>query len=384
METTNQKWQIPPAGLWGFSHCGGYDTWYPWSGLSNADRLARLLADLEASGANSFRPQVHWHQVEGFIADGGPARAEDVTEEMVAAYAAGEGTTWGLYDQLVDGMVARRIEPHLVVGAAYDFQVPGSPTGRAVPDAIGRERYIARAYLHVRAAVRRYSDRVHMWQLENELNGAGEMLLVRWRSGRAWVDTGFQTALLEALCRAVAEEDPTALRSHNFITDIRIIRGLYDWRHDVERWHPFLDIIGADSYPNYLFGWPSRGRAVGKRVAQVVEVARGKPVMVLECGYPVRPAHRGMSEGRQVQYARDAIAFAAEAGACGFYLYELCSPEGFPVEGPWSNRWLQSIEPWWGMVRKDDTLRPSFYAYREAMEGARRTSMGRTAKGIAT
>ena len=57
--------------------------------------------------------------------------------------------------------------------------------------------------------------------------------------------------------------------------------------------------------------------------------------------------------------------------ALGFYYYELCSPEGFPVEGPWSNRFFQSIEPWWGMVRRDDSRRASWFEYRRAMEEAR-------------
>ena len=370
------KWEVPDSGLWGFSHCGFFDTWYPWSGLPYGARLARLVDDLVASGANSFRPQIHWHQVEPMLTPklSGPG---DVTDELVDGYSkGGNGIHWDLYDQMIDALVRANVEPHIVIGAAYDFQVPsttvGRAPGRAVPDNIGRDRYLAHIYLHARAAVRRYRDRVHLWQLENELNGAGEtMLVVRWRTGWSWFDTGFQTAIIEVLASAVREEDPTALTSHNFVTDWKLIKGIYDWKVDVGRWLPFLDIVGVDSYPNYLFGWPSRGCSVGKKVRGAVQVSAGKPVMVLETGYPVRPRHRGMSEGRQVEYARDAIGSSVEAGACGFYHYELCSPEGYPNEGPWSNRFAQSIEPWWGFVRRDDSKRPAWFEYQRAMENAR-------------
>jgi hypothetical protein len=374
--TATEKWRIPDSGLWGFSHCGFYDTWYPWSGMEYEGRLARLVEDMVEIGADSFRPQIHWHQVEPFLGAGltGPG---DVTEEIVENYAKGDDQVrWDLYDRLVDSLVEAGIEPHVVICAAYDFQVPASVAGRtcarAVPDCIGRDRYLGHIYLHARAAVRRYRDRVHIWQLENELNGAGEtMLMAHWRTGRSWFDSGFLTAIMEVLSRAVREEDPTALTSHNFLTEVRIIRDFFDWRNDVRRWLPFLDIVGVDPYPNYLIGWPSRGRAVGKRVRQAVEVAEGRPVMVLESGYPVRPWYRGMSEARQAEYACDAPAAAVEAGACGFYYYELCSPEGYPVAGPWSDRYFQSIEPWWGLVRKDDTRRPAWFEYGKAMENAR-------------
>jgi len=46
-----EKWKIPEVGLWGFSHCGSHDTWYPWSSLSYEGKLSRLLKD-ESRGRN--------------------------------------------------------------------------------------------------------------------------------------------------------------------------------------------------------------------------------------------------------------------------------------------------------------------------------------------
>jgi hypothetical protein len=71
---------------------------------------------------------------------------------------------------------------------------------------------------------------------------------------------------MDMLSRAVLEEDPGALRSHNFVTNFKVIKGYYDWRNDIERWSSFVEIVGVDSYPNYIIGWPSMGRSLGKTV----------------------------------------------------------------------------------------------------------------------
>jgi hypothetical protein len=308
------------------------------------------------------------------LSERAPARPDEVTEDAIATYEA--AASWEFYDSMVDSLVVAGLVPHLVLGAAYDFQLPsmvlGGKTVRATPEVLGRDRYLASLYVHARAAARRYRGRVRIWQLENELNAAGEtMLLVRWRSGRCWLDAGFLTAVMEVLCRAVRQEDPTALTSHNFHSQWRVIRGAYDWRRDIRRWSRFLDVVGVDSFPNYIWGRPPLGRRVGSKVAQAVQVAEGRPVMVLESGYPVRPWWRGMSERGQAVFARDAVEATVRAGGRGFYYYTLVSPEGLEVEGPWSNRFVQSVEPWWGMVRRDDTLRPSWQAYRVAVAKAK-------------
>lgn len=375
-----EKYGLPEAGMWGFSHCGSFDSLYPWSGLSVAERIERLVRDLVEVGADSFRPHVHWHIVEPALA-AGLACPEDVTDELVSSYAGDRGgMAWAAYDLMIDRLVSAGITPHVVLAAGYDFELPVSTEGRtcarATPDCAGLDRYLGQAYLHARAVVRRYKGRVNVWQLENELNVAGEtMLLARWRSSRSWFDRGFQDALMGALSAAVREEDPGALTSHNFHTDIRLVRGAYHWTDDVLRWSRHIDIVGIDTFPNYLIGWPSRGGAVGKKVIEAREVAGGRPVVVMESGYPARPPFRGMSEARQASYVCDALASAARAGARGFYYYCLCSPEGFPVQGPWSNRLVQAVEPWWGFIRSDDSKRAAWFECRRALEDARTTAM---------
>ena len=222
-----KAWRVPEEGLWGFAHCAFYDSWYPWSNSGFAERLRMLVMDLLESGANSFRPQLHWHQVQETVPHGLRSPG-DVSDEMVDRLARGEGARWELYDSMVDSLIAAGMVPHLVLGAAYDFQIPSTSQGgcsdRARPDVIGMDSYLGQLYLHARAAARRYRGRVRIWQLENELNCAGEtMLLAGWRTGRAWLDSGFLTSVIEVLSRAVREEDPGALTSHNFHTQWRVL-----------------------------------------------------------------------------------------------------------------------------------------------------------------
>ncbi len=373
-----RRWRIPDTGLWGFSHCGFYDTWYPWSGLPYEGRLERLVGDMVQLGADSFRPQIHWHQVEPSLAAGlsGP---QDVTDELVDSYAGGdELIRWELYDMLIDSLVAADIEPHVVIAAAYDFQLPASRAGRTcarvTPDCLGRT---GTRVTPTSTPGRRSGDTVTgctcgNWRTSSTARGdaaAGGLedreIVVRLRD--------FRTALIEVLSRAVREEDPTALTSHNFLSEIRIIRDAFDWRNDVRRWLPYLDIVGVDPYPNYLFGWPSRGRAVGKRGEAGGRGLGGPSGDGPRIWLSRQATPEGYERGRQAEFVCDATASSVEAGACGFYYYELCSPEGYPVQGPWTNKYFQSIEPWWGLVRNDDTRRPAWYEYQAASgEGARR------------
>jgi hypothetical protein len=56
--------------------------------------------------------------------------------------------------------------------------------------------------------------------------------------------------------------------------------------------------------------------------ARVVAVqACGRPVMVMETGYPTGPAEGGYDEGKQAQFIRDAFDSSVAAGVRGFFLF---------------------------------------------------------------
>ena len=351
----------------GFSHMNFFNSLYPWErGLTDNERIDRAVADMRELGANAFRPWIHWSVVEPIVTP--PLqRIEDVTEDMVAEYLGDERLNWEPYDHMLDACTKAGIELHIVLGGGYDFGLPTyahAVSGlRFMPGVVGREHYLGRLYLHARAAVRRYRSDVKLWQLENELNAAGETkTFVKWRRGGMWWDWSFLTAVMRTLHRAVKEEDPRALVSHNFQTDYRRLPGLLDWKNDVKRWFDMVDIIGVDRYPDYMLGYWSRGKEVARTVAAAKDISAGKPVMVLEAGYPTAPAFRGFSDRGQVSYLETAVAPSIEAGADGFYYYNLVSPEG-------SMRWFQGetffekIEPHWGLTRSDGSRKPGFRAF---------------------
>jgi len=354
----------------GFSHMNFFNSLYPWQRRwTIRQRLDRAITDMKEIGANAWRPWVHWCIVEPVIAQ--PLlRMQDVTDEMVEQYARGEGRFWSDYDYLVQACSEAGIELHLVVGGGYHFHLPyfeHMTSGmKFLPSVVGPEHYLAHLFLHVRAVVRRYREKVSLWQIENELNGAGETrTFVKWRHGKMWWDWSFLTAIMETLYRAVKMEDEKALVSHNFITDFRRLPGLLDWKEDIRRWKSFVDIIGVDSYPDYVLGYWSRGAEVAKKVATAKELIRDKPVMVLEAGYPTAPSYRGFSEQGQVRYIETAVEASIKAGAEGYYYYNLVSPEG-------QMRWFQGetlfekIEPYWGLIRSDGTKKPGFEAFKKA------------------
>lgn len=353
----------------GFSHMNFFHSLYPWNrGLAVQQRIDQAVAHLVELGANAWRPWIHWGVVEPVIAQPLLGRHE-VTDQRVEDYARDENHGWAAYDHLVDACTAAGIELHLVLGGGYHFALPSfeHPTSgmKFIPSIVGREGYLAHLLLHARAVVRRYRDRVSLWQLENELNGAGETrTFVRWRLGGSWWSWSFLTAILDTLREAVKTESPTARVSHNFVTDIRLLPGMH-WTRDIARWRDRLDVIGIDAYPDYVLGHWSRGAKVARTTATALDVAAGKPVMVLEAGYPTAPAYRGFSEEGQVRYIERAIEATIRSGANGYYYYNLCSPEG-------RMRWFQGetlferIEPYWGLVRCDGSRKPAFEALRRA------------------
>lgn len=358
----------------GFSHMNFFQSLYPWErAWTLTERLDRAISDLVELGANAWRPWIHWGVVEPVIAQPLLARRE-VTDQRVEDYARDESHGWAAYDHLVDACCAAGIELHLVLGGGYHFALPAfehATSGmKFLPSVVGHEAYLAHLLLHTRAVVRRYRDRVSLWQLENELNGAGETrTFVRWRWGGSWWNWSFLTAILDTLHEAVKTESPAAQVSHNFVTDIRLLPGMH-WSRDIRRWRERLDIVGIDAYPDYVLGHWSRGAKVARTTEAAVEVSGGKPVMVLEAGYPTAPAYRGFSEAGQVEYLESAIESSLRCGARGYYYYNLCSPEG-------QMRWFQGetpferVEPHWGLVRGDGSCKPGFDAIRRVYGGWR-------------
>ena len=359
---------VPP--LFGISHAEKWnlDSLYRWDEtLSDRERVQRLAEDLGELGAARYRPNLNWREVQPELAPT-PSEPAELTESLIdaaAAGAAGSGFDWTVFDLLFDTLLDSSIVVLPVLGNSDDWRLPRLPgtEDAANPNAIGKDAYLLHLSFYARAAVRRYSNRIHVWQIENELNVAIFTTAVpTGRKGNAWADETFLERVILTLEEAVKAEDPRALVITNFHTDLPEV--LHDWREALLAWSPYLDWIGLDVYPNYLKGVPVRGEDVAVRVRQARELIRdAKPVLVLETGYPSGPAGKGFSEAGQAEYMATASRAAVEAGARGFFVYTLVSPERPDEFG----QGFQAVENYWGFFRADGSAKPAFATLQQAI-----------------
>ena len=79
----------------GFAHFYHLDlSLLPFDPSSLESRLSRAFSMMRKAGVQSFRPHVHWNEVEPVVLDPGLTRA-DLTDAHVAEYAEGtQGITW--------------------------------------------------------------------------------------------------------------------------------------------------------------------------------------------------------------------------------------------------------------------------------------------------
>ncbi|MFQ6043553.1 MAG: hypothetical protein ACE5PV_22090, partial [Candidatus Poribacteria bacterium] len=122
---------------------------------------------------NEIEPEIYEQEVD-------LGRLEELIQEYLAT------KNWESTDNMVNQLVDNGIEPFLVIGAGFDDLLPTYQGQIANPRVLGPPNYISHLYLHTRAVVRRYRDRVHYWQMESYLNEAKIGLLRGQRSGFPW------------------------------------------------------------------------------------------------------------------------------------------------------------------------------------------------------
>jgi hypothetical protein len=361
-------------------------------------------------GMRWHRGKVRWSSVEPVITQRELTMEEvDSNPSMIVDYI--QSHNWSTSDSVLTDMKAQGLEPLMIVGHGYTGTLPDFEGQTLTPNRIGQGNYLGHIYLFTRAAVERYNGDgehdapgglvVKFWQLENELNQAYLTALWGWRTPSfldaldcAWKDWEFVTRLLRTLSTAVRTEDPEAWTTVNFHTDIpgEINEGFLipSWQDSIRQWVDLIDIIGVDAYPNYYQSQPVRGEVLATRVATASEMGCGKPVMVIETGYPTGPSERGYTEAGQAEYIQEAYQASVNAGARGFFLFGVKTGEAHGVvitpedlanleylgqlfeAGAFAelldftlanidylqNHFvdvLQSVEPYWGLVRSDGT-----------------------------
>jgi hypothetical protein len=355
--------------VWGLN-VGNPATVYSWqTNWSYEERLTQLISDLNAINVSWVRIDVTWFEIEPYIYN--HTLVAEVTNEIVDAYIASKN--WSKFDTCVSMLTAAGINIVFILGCGYIHNLPyiANTAERISPDTVGWDYYLGDIYLYARAVVRRYGGDVQYWQIENELNAAGPTaLLFGWRTlDLAWWHPVFLETLIATLASAVKIEANLSgydmYTIHNFHTDVP------GWSYYLTAWLDYLDIVGIDSYPNYLFGWPVLGETLGLKVELASILATyydntteswvTKPVWVIETGYPTAPAERAFNELRQAEYVESAALSALAAGADGFFIFTITSSE--EVIYPWWEP--QSVEAHWGLIKPEFVYTDAWYVYGE-------------------
>jgi len=296
--------------------------------------------DALALSAGWIRPTLQWRFVERMVEVEGLALSDVQSEAETARWSG--SVDFSSSDAILASCLAsgRAVLPS--VGTGWRRAMPLVGGMPASPATLGEEEYLARMYRLVRATVERYdgdgtldapgSPRIAVWQVENELNEAFFTAIgaERWPSGMDalgshWGRFPFLTTLLETLARAVRDADPSARVLTNLHTSVHpnIDRAVSvpTWDVALLRWRDTLDWVGLDIYPNIYRSSPISSDVVGATVARALPIANGRPVLVIETGYPTGPSGLGYDQARPVRYLRESFEAARAAGAAGFFWY---------------------------------------------------------------
>ncbi len=220
---------------------------------------------------------------------------------------------------------------------------------------VGEDAYIDAASRYAFALASRYRERVFLFNVENELNWAcTHTTVAQWRVGRAWCDEEFIVRLLSSVSDAIHRAHPGAAVSMNFNVHDP------DLMYHVNIYHSAFDLIGLGAYPNYLFPEPVLGNAMGEWIT-IAGRATGKPVMVLETGYPSGPTTEGYSEDLQAEYVRQSFLSAYQAGSVGYIYLKLRDPE-LPFTG------IKRVENFWGLVDAQGTPKKAYYVLKDLIQ----------------
>lgn len=315
---------------------------------SSSQNTIAILQDL---GMHWYRVVISWKTVMPEVPDPDLTR-DDIEQNPQMINDLIDTIDWTSTDNMIKNLNDAGINVMPLVGHGYGSTHSMYEGERASPYLLGEETYLAYMYLHVRAIVEHYDGDgfkdaegivIKYWQIENELNQALLTAIWGWREPQwlealysPWASWDFCTELLATLNRAVHDADPDAVTTQNLHTDIHpnLSRLILQptWSEAATLWRDHMDIIGFDAYPNYYLSEPVYGNVVGERTETLYAAGCGKPVMIMEIGYPTGPEEFGYTWENQALFIDEAFHSSYDAGAVGYFQFGLTSADTHTVE----------------------------------------------------
>lgn len=312
----------------------------------NADEIGKIkeaINETKKLGGRWFRMHLVWRDIEPNIEEPYFTTIDDIDGDPVDGDAVDDylkktKDRWLKYDEIVDYAYAKGINIVFILGTGFVRPYNFLPNHGILPISVDfhENLYKASLYRHVRAAVRKYKNKVKLWQLENELNTAGNQAnpilpLWYWRDGIRWTNFTFLKSLLQNMSQAVKEEDPCS----KVYTNFHLLN-----MSELASWSEHLDIIGLDIYwdkifidlfstiflscstdPNcWLVASPSKDD-IKKNINDARQISGNKPVLLAEVGY--NSFYFEGLESEQADWVKRSTDAAIEAGAIGYFYWTI-------------------------------------------------------------
>ncbi|NLO91389.1 MAG: hypothetical protein GX410_05295 [Elusimicrobia bacterium] len=284
------------------------------------EEVARMT---KGNGGAYYRPHIPLKEALPVIDAQHLARLEAAQEnpqEMQALIdELAENGNWARIDGMINTFVSAGLKLIVVAGCGYQKEAPsilnkdGKPL-KVSPGRMGRSLYLAMLKWYVGAAVRRYGDRVKVWQVENEINTSVTHAVAGWRlKDSAWLDRNYQISMLAGLSDVVHQQG--ARLGYDLKTTQNYSTAIVGWEKYIRDSARYVDIVGIDLYANYFFGWPRADKAQADNVLKARAASGGKPVWILEAGFADGPKQHLFSPQTQALYFKGLIDRAFKNGA---------------------------------------------------------------------